>query len=311
MLKNRQVIFAKEEVTQGIDPVPTGTDAILCKNIGHSWEGARLYDREVVKNTLGKLKPLFGGTLMAISIEVELKGSAAGGIEPEFDPILGACSWDKTVVPSTSVTYLLISDPASQKSVTIYHYEDGLLYKLLGCRGTVDFNLQVGKPGIMTFNMVGHIDGGKPTDVALASPTYDATVPRVLLSVPFSIDSYSAVISGLSFSPGIELGKPEDISADDGFGNIQIVGRDPAGSFDPLATLVAEYDWIGKWQSDNEGALDTGVVGSVAGNKYQITMPAVSYREVSTADREKVLSREIGMSINESAGDDEISIAFT
>lgn len=310
MLKNVGVIAAKIQTDASTPAVPTASaDAFLCKNIGHTYEGARMYDREVVKNTIGKLKPLFGGTLFGITFEVEVKGSTGAGVAPEWGPVIRACKVKETIVASTSVTYALRT--SSPEYCTIYYWEDGLEYQITGCQGSVDFNFAVGKPGIMSFTMVGHLANMKPADVVVPTPTYDALVPRVLLGVGLTLDSNTPVISALSFGLGNELANVEDISAADGYGIIQITGRDVKGSIDPLATLVADYDWVGKWITDNEAALDTGVVGTVAGNKYQLTMPAVSYMEIGNGDRDKVLSRDVGLSINESSGDDEFSLAFT
>lgn len=308
MLKTRSVVLAKIETTYNTDSVPTGAaNAILVENLSHSFEGARMAERSAVRGSLAPLKSLFAGSLLSVSFDVEIKGSGTAGTAPELGVLLRACGFAETVVASTSVTY----KPASSghESLTLYLYEDGLRYIVTGCRGTVTSSLQTAAVGKFSFTFTGHFSG--PSDVAVATPTYKAAVPPVLINVPFSIDSYSAVISKLDFDMGLALAKPDNIAATDGYGQIQITGRAVTGSIDPEATLVATYDWVAKWKSAASYALTTGTIGSTAGNRYTVSMPAVVYSEISNGDRDGIITREVKLQAVESSGDDEISIAFT
>lgn len=308
MLKTRAVVLAKTEVTYNTDPTPAaGTNAILVENLGWSFEGARLAERNAVRNSLAQLKKLYAGSLISITFDAEIKGSGAAGTAPEIGPLLRGCGFAETVVAATSVTY----KPASSghESLTFWLYEDGMKYVVTGCRGTVTASLQTGQTGKFSFTFTGHFSG--PSDVALATPTYNATVPPVLINVPFAIDSYSAVISKMDFDMGLTLAKPDSIAATDGYGQMQITGRAVSGSIDPEAALVAAYDWVTKWKSSASYALTTGAIGGTAGNKYTISMPAVVYNELSNGDRDGILTREVKFQAVESTGDDEVSIAFT
>jgi hypothetical protein len=308
MLANLRVIQAKVEVTYNTDPVPTATDSILVQNFSASFEGARMYERPVIKATLGALPQIYGGSLMSVSFEVELKGSGTAGTAPEIDALLRAAGFAVTNVPATSDTY----DPASSgiESCTIYFFEDGTRYNLTGCRGSVTGNLVTGQPGILAFNFTGHFSG--PTDVALPSPTYDSTVgPAVLGLSSFAIDSYAASVANVSFDLGNEVAMPDDLTAADGFGEIQITSRKLSGSLDPLNTVIATYDWVAKWKAEAVGSLTTGVVGGTAGNRWQLTIGQAQYTELSWGDRAGLITREVSFSGTESAGDDEISIVFT
>lgn len=308
MLKNRQVILAKTEVTYGTDPTPSpASDAILVENLSHSFDGARRAERPVVRASLAPLKSLFAGSLMQVTFDCEVKGSGAAGTPPEIGALLQACAMLETIVAVTSVTYV----PAStgHKSVTIYLYEDGLRYILTGCRGQVKASLQTGGVMKLSFTFKGHFAG--PTDVALPAPTYDAVVPVPLIGVPFSVDSFSAVISKLDFDLGNTLATPDNIAAPDGYANVQITKRGVTGSFDPEATLVAAYDWVTKWKTSAGMSLTTGVIGSVAGNRVAVTLPAITYTELAPGDRDGVLTREVSFLGAESGTDDDVSIVFT
>ena len=86
-LVKQEGILVKIETTPGTDAVPTAADdALLVENIGWSFAGARMLERGAVKSTLGKLQPIFAGTLMEITFDVELKGSGTAGVAPEVGP---------------------------------------------------------------------------------------------------------------------------------------------------------------------------------------------------------------------------------
>lgn len=310
MLKNLTVIGVKTEVTYNTDPVPTGAaNAMLVENMEWSFDSARLYERNPIRSSLAPLKPLYGGTLMSVKFDVEIKGSGTAGTAPEIGPLLTACGMSETVVAVTSVTYKPSSTVSTHKSVTIYIWQDGTLIKMTGCRGTVSGSGEVGQAGKLSFMFVGHFVSR--TDVAIATPTYNAQVPPILLSIAFVVDSYSAVITKLGWDMGIELAKPGNIAAADGYGEIRIADRKLSGSFDPEQTVVATYNWITKWQTGAAAALDSGLAGTVAGNRWKVTMPAVTYVDLSNGDKTGLLTHEVKFQGMESSGDDEMSLAFT
>lgn len=75
--------------------------------------------------------------------------------------------------------------------------------------------------------------------------------------------------------------------------------------------LLATNDFISDWEAGTEMALSTGVIGGTAGNQFQISMPAVSYRDVSLGDRDGLRTIELPFGAHESSGDDGVSLAFT
>jgi len=382
MLKIREVLLAKIETTYGIDPGLTGAaNAILVENLAWSHEGARMHERNPIKSSMAPLKPVFGGTLKAISFEVEIKGSGTADVPPELGVLLRGCRFAEATNAGVSVVYAPAS--GANASLTLHYYQDGVLHVLTGARGKVTFNCETGAPGKASFNFTGHtkmrgtavsatsttivlpstfsatddvyngrtlritagiglgqsksiadytgatktctvttwtttpdstsifeIDNG-PIDTALATPTYSAIVPVPLIAVPFSVDSYAAVISKLAFDVGLNLVTPPDISSPDGFGELQIIGRKLTGSFDPEAVLVATHDFHGKWKAGNAMALDTGQIGTTAGNRYRIQMPGISYTGVGKGDRDGITVYETPFMAAETGTDNEVSLTFS
>jgi hypothetical protein len=308
MLVNREVILAKLESTYNADPTPAaGSDAVLVESPSWTNEGARMIERANVKATLGKDQSIFAGSLKAVSFEMEIKGSGSAGTPPEMGPLLRGCGLGETIVASTSVTYAPVS--TAQESITIYYYADGMLHKLTGCRGNVSFSMEAGGAGKASFSFTGHNAG--VTDAAMVTPSYDSTVPAPVINVPFTIGGYASVINSLSVDLSNGLATPSDMSSSDGFGEVIITARDVNGSFDPEAVLKATKDYINEWEAGTTMALSCGVIGSSAGNRYKVDMPAVYYREVGQGDRDGLRTFDISYGATESTGDDEISLAFT
>ena len=308
MLINRTVITAKIETTYGTDAAPAATDAILVQEpTPPASEGLRMNERPVVSANISPKQAIYGGRLATVSFKAEIKGSGTAGTAPELDALFQSCGFASTIVASTSVTY----NPAStgHKSCTIYYYLDGTLHKLTGCRGTVSFALETGALPMASFTMTGHVSN--PTDVSIVTPTYDSTVPAALVSVPFTIGGYSAVINALNFDMGTTIAKPNDISASDGYGDVQITAYKPTGSFDPENTLIATQDWYSKFTAGTLMALTTGVIGGTAGIKVKFDMPAIYYSDIGHADRDGVATLDTPYAAVDNSGDDFVSIAFT
>jgi hypothetical protein len=307
-LVRREVILAKVESTYNTDAAPSGTtDAILVENLSWSNEGLRLAERAAVRPSIGTLQQIYAGSLMQVSFDVELKGSGTAGDAPEIAPLLRACGLAETVVAGTSVSYQPAS--ASQESATIYYYDDGSLRKLTGCRGNVSFSLAVGEVPKATFTLTGHVSDH--TDAALPTASYDSTVPAPVLAAPFSVHGYAADITALSVDLGNQIALPASIKSADGYGEILIAGRDVQGSFDPEATSVATHDFIGRLKSGATGALTSGTIGTATGNKFQIDLPKVYYRDVSPGDRDGIRAYDVPFGAAETTTDDEITILFS
>ena len=310
ILTSREVVLAKKETTYNTDAAPAAADdAILVGNPSWSHEGLRMNERNVVKNTQGMKQHIFGGTMKTISFDVELKGSGAAGTAPDLGVLLEGCSFAETISVGTSVTYDPTSVYANQESLTIWYYQDGLITKITGCRGSVSFNLETGAIPMASFTFTGH--SVAPIDGSIVSPTLDSTSPVAVKGNSFTIDSYAATINALTFDMSLNVIVPPDMSASDGFGEVIIGGRDLNGSFDPQAELVATEDFYGNFLSGAQMALATGAIGSTAGNIMAITMPKAYYRDAAPGDRDGIRTYDLPFGAVEDTGDDEVSIVFT
>jgi hypothetical protein len=306
-LARRRIIAAAVEGTYGVDATPTGADAILIEDVQQGFDRLTMVERPAIRDTLGRLQQIYGGALKAYTFTCEVKGSGAAGTPPEIGVLLRGCAMDETIVAATSVTYAPISD--NQESLTIYLWEDGTLTKLLGARGSVDFVGEARGRLMANFQFIGHYAG--PTDVALPTPTYDATKPPILIGGSLQIGAFTPAIQAFNFSPGNVIEVPPNINAADGFSEVLITDKDPAGSINPEQPLVATLDFIGQLTGGTTVALDTGVFGATAGNRFAVTAPAAYWRDMAPGVREGVQIYEIPFGLAETSGDDQFAIAFT
>jgi len=312
MLSRNEIILVKTESTYGSDSSPAGTDAVAVTNLiqANPAEAARFAERNVIRGgSIGKMSALFGGSLFGLQFDVEVKGAGSLGVAPEWGALLRACGFAENIVAVTSVTYAPTSTFGANSSVTIYYWQDGVRYRLTGCRGNVAFKGTVGEVMTLSFTMVGKKTAGDPADIALPTPTLDDTTPPVFMAASFlTLDAYAPVFTELTFDMGNQVTPGANANASNGYGEVRISERDVRGTIDPEMTLVATQDWIDDWE---QGTLQnlTAVLGSAGGNRVTVNMPRVRYIEPSFDDRDGIRTISLGFKAQESASlNDELSI---
>lgn len=311
ILSNRQVIAAKVETTEGTAIALAGADANNLIMEPTFEADVPMYERSFLDNSLSPQKAIATTRLARLSFKVECKGSGTAGTAPALGKLLRACGFNETVVASTSVTYAPTSALANIPTLSMAIYKDGLRKALKGARGNVKYSAKAGEPGMFEFEFVGVYDG--TTDVAILTPSgVDTTVPVSLLAATFSIASFSAFVSQITWDMGNQLTPRGDINQASGYISTLLTKRNPKGSFDPEDELVATHDFYGRWLAGTTGALTWKHQGS-AGNIATFTVPACQYMKLSEADRNgiAVLNSDFLMARSSTGGDDELSIAFT
>lgn len=308
MLVHREVLLAKVETTYNTDSVPVeATDSVLIENVSMKPANVRMIERPAVRASLAPLKQIYAGRLVELTFDVELKGSGTAGTAPELGALFRGCGLGEAIDPGVSVTYEPVS--TDFESLTFYYFQDGIRTIITGAVGNMNAVCKAGETGKFNFTFTGHIL--VPTDTAMASPTYDSTVPVGILGVSFTVGGYAAKIDSFNFDLSNEVSTPPSISASDGYGEIRLARRDVNGTLDPESELVATKDYLNEWVTGVDAAIASGTIGATAGNIVNISMPAVHFREVADGDRENIRTQDISFGASESAGDDEISIVFT
>ena len=300
---NKRILLAKVETSYGTDAAPTGAaDAVLCRDLELGVE-AELLDRELVRPTLGDLPALSALRRATVDCEVELAGSGAAGTAPAWGTLLRGCGLAETVTAGVKVQY----DPASSNhdSLTLYWYADGLVHKLVGCRGTVSLSLEAGQIPTMRFRFTGLYQD--PTDEALPSADVSAwktpAVPSKAATPTFTLHGVTAIARSL----GLDLANQVTFRDMIGASDVNIVDRSVTGSAVIEAVPVATKNWHSLAAAGTLGALSV-VHGTQAGQIVELSASAVQIRDVRYEEQDGIIYHALDLGFTETSGDDEIAL---
>jgi hypothetical protein len=310
MNPNKAVILAKIESSYGVDPTPTvAANALLVNNVSVKPNGESI-ERQFLKSSLSNMAFVRGYKWVELSFDTELKGTGTRGALPSWgwEGVLArACGMSETVTGSTSIVWAPVS--SSFESCAIYLYEDGIFHKILGCRGSYQLVLEVGKYPVMRWTFQGIY--AAPTDATPAAQTFSSIVPPVCVGTAFTFAAVAACINKLELDVANELSQRLCMSAATGLTEIILTGRKPRGSLDPETVTEATLAWWNKWETAAQSALVCGPIGSTSGNIITINAPKVQQDSMGYGSRGNILTYEIPILFAMNAGDDEFTITIT
>lgn len=306
-LIRKALLLAKEETTYGVDSSPTAAaNAILVFEPQITFQ-ADIERRNPVRDFISPSSILVGNRFAELKFQTEYYPGSAAGVAPRYGDLFEACAMSETIVASTSVTYKPYS--GTQKSVTIYLYQDGRLHKLLGCIGNVELVFEAGKTAKFNWTFRGLYQ--EPTDVAVPAAIFEALAeqPAKVLSSNFTFNAItSLVVQNLSIDLGNVLAVRPDINAATGVKGFTIVRREGKGSINPEAFTLATYNAWTDWINSTLRQLSI-TIGSGVGKVLTVTCPKVAIENISPMrEREGIEIFEIPFSLTMDAGDDEISL---
>jgi len=308
LLSRKRLILVKTESTYGTDSVPTGTDALLVRNLDITPISGDVVSRDLIRPYLGNFDQLIAQNSVAINFEVELAGSGTAGTAPKYDAILKACGLAATIVASTSVTYAPVS--ASFSSATIYFNVDGVLHRLTGCRGSMNMSCAVGAIPTLAFNLTGVYNS--PTDTAAPAATYSAQATPLVFregnTSAFSFFSYSGILQSVDFNLSNDLVYRELVG---GTTETLITDRKPAGTVMIEAPTIATKDFFTTALASSTGNL-TFLHGTTAGNRVTFLASQVDVINPTYQDQDSIMMLSVPyVAIPTTAGNNEFSLAFT
>jgi hypothetical protein len=313
-LIRRTAILAKLESSYGQDITPAGsTDAVLVSNASFNIAYNNV-NRNLIRVNLGGSEQLAGTRFVEATFDVELANSGSAGTAPAWSPLLQACGFaEATLTTPARVEFTPVS--SSFKSATIYYHLDGVLRKILGAVGNVEFMLNEGDRPMMRFSMVG-LDGGF---TATADPSLTLTAWKVP-SVVSDVNSgdinlgctYSAGVftSGTVYpSRGLQINAGNTIARKAILGgqSVSITQRDVTGSCQLELTASQEVTF----QTDINGNTTTtlGFTHSTgAGVGIMLHAPRVQRTDPTDVDYEGEVHRGLSLRFVPSAGNDELRL---
>jgi hypothetical protein len=309
LLLRKRLILIEEESTYGTDPSPTGTEAVLVRDLSITPQQSDVVNRDVVRPYLGASEQLLANTRVECSFSVELAGSGTAGTAPQYGKALKACGLSETIVASTSVTYAPVS--SSFDSVTIYYNIDGLRHKVTGCRGTFSINATVGEIPSIDFTFTGVYNA--PDDSALPTATFaNQATPLIFKNgntSSFQLLSYAGALQSFSFDMGNSLVYRELVG---GTKEVLLTDRANTGSTTIEAVSIATKDYFAAALTDSSlGNLDF-THGSTAGNIVDFASTRVDIGDVAYGDQDGIAMLTIPYTcVPSTSGNDEMSLVYT
>lgn len=309
LLTRKRLILLESEGSYGTDPTPTGSDAVLVRDLNITPLQSDVVSRDLVRPYLGASEQLLANTRVECTFSVELAGSGVAGTAPRYGKALLACGMSETIVAATSVTYAPVS--ASFGSCTIYYNIDGVLHKVTGARGTFTVNCAVGEIPTIDFTFTGIYN--TPTDTALPSVTYgDQATPVVFKNgntTGFELLSYAGCLQSVSFDVGNTLVYRELVGCTK---QVLLTDRASTGSVTLEAVTMATKNYFTAALSD--GTLGNLLFqhGQTAGNIIDFASTRVDIGDVSYSDQDGIHMLNIPYTcVPSTAGNDEFSLVYT
>lgn len=311
------VILLKQEVTYGVDPIPTGAaNALLVSNLSINPFNAQNVDRDNIRPFLGGSEQLVGSRYVTCGFDLELTGAGVVASAPAWGPALLSCGFAETLTATVRADYTLVS--TSFKSATICWHDDGLLHKATGCRGNVVFKLGVGQRPVMSFAFTGLYS----TPVAIGNPTVtltafkvpqiiiDANTGDVILGGTHATGTAPAIAAGAPYpSQGIEIdmGNKVDFNA--------LLGGETVDMTQRSVTAKVMFDLSAAEEAAAYAAVEANTLtsvglqhGTVANQKLLLWMPSV--QRISPSKGEANGKRLVGFDMRAVPvnGDDEFRV---
>ncbi len=316
-LTRKTAILAKLETTYGVDAIPTGAaNALVISKQTINPLNAEWIARDIVRNYLGGSEELAGARYIECSFNIELVGSGVLGQAPAWGPLMRAIGFAEVITPDVRVDYVPIS--GDFESATIYYYDDGVLHKLLGVRGTATLALGVGEKPEIAFKLMG-VDGGIVVAPVVATTLTAFRVPQIVTDANSGDLTFGAT-HDVTLAPAFVGGAPipsEGLSIDLGVKaefqkllggeSMEISDRDVTATVKLKLTAAQEVAYMADVKAGT--LVSMGLIhGTVANDKVAVFAPAVQKKEPTK--EENVGQRMIGykLGLKPKVGNDEIRI---
>lgn len=302
-----KILLAKIEVTEGTDPTPTGSDAILVKNVSYTPMEGNDLSRELELPYFGDQGTVPVELRATLSFEVELAPSGTAGTAPAWGKLLRACAVAETVDAGVSVTYNPITN--NQESVAFYFWHGTTLQKMLGARGTATISMTAQGIPMIAFEFTSLYTA--PVDQARATPDYAAWQRPQAVSTTntptVTIDSTSLVMRSLAMNLGNEV-EPRFLVGSSG---ILITGKSEQLEMTVEAVDLATFDPYAAAGNQDELAVEI-VHGTGAGRITTLAMPrAQMQRPASPAINQNIVEWPLRLKPVPDTGNDQWTLTLT
>lgn len=305
--KSKTVLF-KIQVSEGVDAVPTpADDAHIVYNFQMNPVSETIQRQRDAEHFLNPDTTSIDKRY-DISFDIELFGVGAGneGDAPANDAILQGCAMTGVSDPGVSYTYS--QNTASTVFGTLYFYHDGIFYKAIDCRGS----LNNGSANIKDFtkatvNMTGVY--AEPVDAtpggAIDVSAYRDPVLNTEANSIFSI--HSTLVGGRQFSFG--QNNENALFENTELKTTNYTNRLASASAVFTAGTIAAFNPYALWNAETRDEI-FWQTGTASGEIVQILMPKAQVMIPTTSDDEQTIAYNAEILPHPDSGDDELQLIF-
>ena len=270
---------AKIETVSGTDSVPTlAANAVRFQGvptlaITPLEDGEREDEQHAGFGDLGRAAPAGRYGTLDVTMDLFGKGTAYTLVTDAFQPgVFLRAGGFSVAYAGGNLDFIDLDVPA--ETMTLYLWGiDGNLYKLVGCVAKPKINLLPGKPGKITFNVIGMMPASVPivagTIASLALPT---TVPPIWADNTMSLGVWTnatAAPNALAAKKlDIDFGTEHTMRAWAGAGTLQgiaIVNRKPTADMDVEAVALTVVDAYAAALESSATATDKRIITTLPG----------------------------------------------
>lgn len=304
LLTGRTVLLAKIESTYGTDPTPAvSANEVEIFNLTIKPSFSKV-ERKPLRASLSPLQPFKSKMMYDISFETELKGGGTAGTIGRLSPLFKSAGMSEAVNAGTSVIYTP-GNPSG--SCTLWIYKDGTLFKSTGCRGNFEITAEAGKIAMVKWMFRGNY--ADPTDVALASPTYETTIGQLCESLAMAVSGFVGFTESYSINMNNQIVDRASLNAANAMVGVIIGSRNPSGKMLIEAELLATEPMFTEFGADTVVNF-TAAHGSTAGNIVTITATShCVYDSIDPTDKNGIYAFDIGLGFF--GTDNELTLSFT
>ena len=225
---------------------------------------------------------VIGGRHGKCTFTTEMRTDGSQAFDAGLAILIQACNYVKTVEVYT------IAKIATQKTITIEVWQDGVLKVLYGAAGTYVIEYEEGKRVLYKFDF----DGLYKAEADEAVPAYVPTGNTMMFGGgSFTVLGESHMISKLTFDAGNIVVPKYDVTGPGGITYYQTTYSEPTVGWDPESALVASDDMHADWLAGVTGTLALAV--SDGTDKVTLDCGKVQYLEIPEGNRNHIRIHEV------------------
>jgi len=305
---NKKTILAKVETVVGVEETPSpASDAMEVYDFTMN-PASDSVSRTPDRQFFGADEQSFTNKRYDISFYFNLTGSGTIDGTPPHDPLYLACKFVGT--QDVGVDYRYVNDSDSTTTITMYFYQNGVLYKALGASGSLTIDAQIGDTSKVNVSMVGVYV--TPADSAIGgTPDYSAfRTPIINTKDNSECSIHGTAVEGRSFNytqnGTNEFRESTETKA------IMYLDRKPSANVTAWLDDIANFDPYSLWESEARGVTYWEVNGGV-GDTVRITMPATQLASSGLQDDQSLAGLNMDLIPHPTSGgtDDEVELIFS